>query len=499
MNAPKVFRNALIACLVLSYSQIGSMAQDASRPNVIVILADDLGQGDLSCNNPESKIPTPHLDRLASEGINFSDAHSPSGVCTPTRYGLLTGRYAWRTRLKRGVLNGASPPLIERGRLTLPAMLKSRGYATAAIGKWHLGHEWPLKDAAGKVTPENIDWDRPALYSPLDAGFTYHFGLAKPAWAFMENRKVLVEPTEAFDLTHIPSEIIGGNNDSGFRQPGFQFEDMIPAWIEKTNGFIKRTAESDTPFFVYFAPICPHRPINPNPEFHGKSECGVFGDFVVELDAAVGELLATLDETGQAENTLVIFSADNGAEVNAYGHIERYDHWSSNGRRGVKRDLYEGGHRVPFIARWPGQIPAGTKSDEIICLTDLFATTAAIIGFKLPLIAAEDSYNILPALRAERFKAPIREATVHHSARGNFAIRQGNWVYIDGPSGADNREPDLVLKALGVVPDEESAELYNLSDDPKETTNVIRQYPEKADALRSLLNRYRSLSRSVER
>ena len=345
---------------------VGLSAADSSRPNILFILADDLGQGDLSCNNPDSKIPTPHLDQLASEGINFSDAHSPSGVCSPTRYGLLTGRYAWRSSLKKGVLNGASPPLISRDRLTLPRMLKSIGYATAAVGKWHLGHEWPLLDSSGKVEPNNIDWDSPAKYSALDAGFSYHYGLAKPAWAFMENRHVVAKPTEAFDLTHIPSDIIGGNNNRGFRQPGFKFEDMIPAWVEKSNAFIKRNASTNTPFFVYFAPICPHRPINPNPEFHGKSECGVFGDFVVELDAAVGDLLDTLEETGQADNTLVIFSADNGAEVNTYGHIEKYDHWSSNGRRGAKRDLYEGGHRVPFLARWPGQILAGSESSEIM-------------------------------------------------------------------------------------------------------------------------------------
>ncbi len=473
------------------------IAADPKRPNIIMILADDLGQGDLSCNNPDSKIPTPHLDQLAAEGINFSDAHSPSGVCSPTRYALLTGRYAWRSALKKGVLSGASPPLIERGRLTLPSMLRSRGYSTAAIGKWHLGHEWPLKESSGKVTPGNIDWDQPAKYSALDAGFTYHFGLARPAWAFMENGYVMSEPTEAFDLSHIPSEIIGGNNNRGFRQPGFEFEDMIPAWIEKANGFIERNSELDTPFFVYFAPICPHRPINPNSEFHGKSECGVFGDFVVELDDAVGQLLATLEKTGQADNTLVIFSADNGAEINTYGHIEKYDHWSSNGRRGAKRDLYEGGHRVPFIARWPEHIPAGSQSEEVICLTDIFATVAAIIDFKVPEIAAEDSYSILPALRGETLRRPIREATVHHSSRGNFAIRQGDWVYIDHSTGAENKESDYVLKALGVLEDSEPAELYNLVDDPNQTTNVYGRHPEKALELKKRLDRYRSNSSSL--
>ncbi len=485
----KNFVSVLVLLCLISVLQ----AADSSRPNIVLILADDLGYGDLSCNNPVSKIPTLNLDRLASEGINFSDAHSPSGVCSPTRYGVLTGRYAWRSRLKRGVLKGSSPPLIERNSLTLPSMLVSKGYATAAFGKWHLGREWSLVDDAGKVTPENIAWNEPAENCPLDAGFTYYYGLAKPAWAFMENRRVLVEPTEPFDLTNIPSHIIGGNNNRGFREPGFTFEKMIPRWVDKADAFIRRSAASETPFFVYFAPICPHRPINPNQEFHGKSECGVFGDFVVELDSAVGRLLEALDETGAAENTLVLFSADNGAETNTYDHIKDYEHWSSNGLRGAKRDLYEGGHHVPFLARWPGQIPAGAQSDEVICLTDIMATVAAVVDYDLPSSgAAEDSYNILPALLAEKLDQPIREATVHHSAQGKFAIRQGDWVYIDDPNGADNKEPEHVLTALGVKPDDEQTELYNLARDPKQTTNVVKRHPEKAAALKSLLDRYRT-------
>ena len=474
------------------------LSADETRPNIVLILADDLGYGDLSVNNSDSKIQTPHLDRLATQGRNFTDAHSPSGVCTPTRYGVLTGRYAWRSRLKKGVLNAASPPLIEEGRLTLPAMLVQKGYATGAFGKWHLGREWPLVEDGKGVVPTNIDWSKPALYCALDAGFTYYFGLSKPAWGFMEDRRALTKPTEAFDLSHIPSHIIGGNNDTGYREPGFTFEQMLPAWVEKTNAYIRRQSEADTPFFVYFAPICPHRPINPNKEFQGKSDCGVYGDFVMELDAAVGSLLQTLEETGEADNTLVIFSADNGAEVNTYLHIETYDHWSSNGLRGCKRDLYEGGHRVPFIVRWPGRIPAGTRSDEILCLTDLMATVASIVDYDLPKTgAAEDSYNQFPAFLGESLDSPIREATVHHSAQGAFAIRQGDWVYIDRNTGADNREPNHVLKSLGVQADEEEYELYNLREDPKQTTNAIREYPEKAAALKALLEDYKDRESSL--
>ncbi|MCS1411411.1 MAG: Arylsulfatase [Verrucomicrobia subdivision 3 bacterium] len=484
---PKMFLYLFITLLHFS----GTLAA-ASQPNIVLILADDLGFGDLSCNNPQSQIQTPVLDQLANEGINFVDAHSPSGVCTPTRYGVLTGRYCWRTRLKRGVLSGRSEPLIEPDRLTLPAMLKEVGYQTGQFGKWHLGRLWPLKNPQGKIEPLNIDWSKPALYCPLDAGFTYTFGLARPAWAFMENRHVLIEPTEPFDRTHIPPHIIGPNNNQGFQQPGFTFEQMIPAWVKKTSAFIQRNARARKPFFVYFAPICPHRPINPNQEFQGKSGCGVFGDFVIELDTAVGSILDQLNRSGVAENTLVIFTADNGAETNTYGHIETYDHWSSAGRRGCKRDLYEGGHRVPFIARWPGQIAPGSVSDEIICLTDLMATVAAIVGYDLLPEAAEDSYNILPALCSEKRASPIREATVHHSAHGRFAIRQGDWVYINAPTGADNREPQSVLDALGVKPHNHAAELFNLRTDPNQTTNRITTNAEKAKALKALLERYRT-------
>jgi arylsulfatase A len=493
--APRTIKRPSV--LLLFVLGVVLCAHAADRPNILLILADDLGQGDLSVNNPDSKIPTPHLDQLAAEGMNFLDAHSPSGVCTPTRYGVLTGRYAWRSSLKRGVLTGGSPPLIEKGRLTIPAMLQAFGYASASVGKWHLGEQWSLKDPSGKQEPENIDWTVPAAYCALDAGFTYYFGLSRPGWGFMENRMAQIEPTEPFDLTHIPSKIIGGNNDSGFRAPGFTFEQMIPAWVEKTKAFIQRNAESDTPFFAYFAPICPHRPINPNQQFYGKSECGVFGDFVVELDHAVGELLAALEENGVGDDTLVIFTADNGAETNTYDHIQDYGHWSSNGRRGAKRDLYEGGHRVPFITRWRERIPAGSQSDEIICLTDIMATVADIVDYGLPAGSAEDSYSILPVLEGKELSERVREATVHHSARGNFAIRMGDWVFIDGPNGADNAEPEPVLVALGVNADDEPAELYNLREDPKQTTNVFRKNPEKSAALKELLDKYRTQPSSL--
>lgn len=495
----RCFRRQRCRLLAGAVACLFGTASFAESPNIVLILADDLGFGDLSHNNADSKIETPVLDQLAKEGINFTDAHSPSGVCTPTRYGLLTGQYCWRSRLKRGVLNASSPPLIKTERLTLPAMLREQGYATGAFGKWHLGREWSLRDPSGKVTSQNIDWAQPAVYCQLDAGFTYSFGLAKPGWAFMENRQVLVAPTEAFDRTHIPAHIIGPNNNKGFQQPGFTYEQMIPAWVEKTTAFIDRNAQAQKPFFVYFAPICPHRPINPNKEFQGRSGCGVFGDFVIELDTAVGSILDQLERSGVADKTLVVFTADNGAETNTYEHIEQYNHWSSGGRRGCKRDLFEGGHRVPFLARWPGHIKAGETSDELICLTDMMATIATIVGHELPTDAAEDSFNILPALISANYEKPIREAVVHHSAKGNFALRQGDWVYIDAPSGADNSEPESVLQTLGVVASDADRGLYNLRQDPKQTTNVINENPEIAEKLKALLTKYKNVGRSVTR
>ena len=495
MNRALLIVVALMGCLhgwAVSENQ-----SNEALPNIVLILADDLGFGDLSCNNANSKITTPHLDRLAAGGMNFLDAHSPSGVCTPTRYGVLTGRYCWRTSLKKGVLGLQSLPLIEEQRLTLPGMLAKRGYATGAIGKWHLGRSWPLLDPKGKVTPPNIDWDKPEIIGPLDVGFTYYYGMAEPAWTFIENRRIMQRPIERYDLSHIPGHIVGPGNSRGYRAPGFTFEQMLPAWVKKSKEFIESSAASKKPFFLYFAPMCPHRPINPNEEFKGKSKCGVYGDFVLELDAAVGQLMSALEKAGVADNTLIIFTADNGAEVNTYTHIKEFGHWSSGGLRGCKRDLYEGGHRVPFIASWPNVIAANKTSEEIICLTDIMATVANIISYQLPSDSAEDSYNLMPVLKGRKLPAPLREATVHHSISGRFAIRQQNWVYIESHSGADTPEPQKIREILGVKSHSLKAELFDLKQDPKQTKNLLDEHPDKAQSLKNILDRYRSHNRST--
>jgi len=471
------------------------------RPNILYIMADDMGYGDLGCQNAESKIPTPNLDRLAAQGTRFTDAHSPSGVCTPTRYGVLTGRYCWRSRLKRGVLGGKAESLIEPGRTTTAGMLRAAGYHTGAIGKWHLGRRWQLRDADGEITDENIDFTRPLVDGPTHHGFDYYFGRAEPAWTFMENTRVLAEPTARLDLTHLDVDLMGPNNNRGIMAPGWTHERMLPTYTEKVVEFLDAAAKASPrqPFFLYFTPYAPHKPVVPNKEFIGGSKAGLYGDFVCELDHRVGQVLAALDRNGLADNTLVIFTSDNGPENTAYPRARKYGHYSMDGLRGLKRDNWEGGHRVPFIARWPGKIAAGAACDETICLVDMMATFAAIAGVDVPNGAGEDSANVLPALLGESLDKPIREATVHHSCKGRFAIRQGKWVYIDHPTGDDNKEPEWRRKELGAECHEESCELFNLADDPTERHNLAARHPEKVQSLKALLEKYQADGRSVKR
>lgn len=478
---------------------LGQVATAAPRPNIVVVLTDDLGYGDVQAYNPRSKIPTPHFDQLAREGVRFTDAHTPSGVCSPTRYGLLTGRYAWRTWLRRGVLNGSSPPLIEPDRLTLASMLRQLGYETAMVGKWHLGRRWQLRDASGKQVVENIDWTLPVLDGPLQHGFSYSFGLAKPAWTFSENGRILSQPSVPFDLTHLPTYLIGGSNNRGTKGAGFEFERMLPRFTEAATGFIARAAETGQPWFLYFAPLAPHRPVVPNETFSSRSAAGLYGDFVAEVDWAVGEVLAALERSGEADETLLIVTSDNGPEVDAYRRMLEYDHASLGPWRGLKRDLWEGGHRVPFLARWPGRIPPGLLQDEVLCLTDLLATVAKIVEFELPRDAGEDSYDLSAALFGEELPAPMREATVHHSGAGRFGLRRGDWVLIEHSTGDNNREPDWFRRQRMVQPHDEQVELFNLRRDPAQTRNLAGEQPELVADLRQLLERYRADGRSVAR
>ena len=500
----------LMAKITIVYSAFALMSAEAVRaadaparpPNIVYILADDLGYGDLSCYNGESKIATPHLDRLAAAGIKFTDAHAPASVCTPTRYALLTGRYCWRSRMKGGVLLPWGKTLIEPDRLTVGSLLQRHGYATACLGKWHLGWQWPTKDGqppqSGANRLSNVDFSQPIADGPTTRGFDIYFGTDLPnfpPYCFLDNDRTVGIPSEPNRAEF---------NRPGPMLPGWQWVDIMPELTRRAVQYIADAgrAEPRRPFFLYFPLTAPHYPISPAAEFHGKSEAGEYGDFVAQVDGTVGRVMDALDRAGLADNTLVIFTCDNGRVVTGevkngvYDRLRDHQHASMGALRGAKRDLWEGGHRVPFVARWPGQIRAGSVSDETICHVDLLATLAAILNVKLPDNAGEDSYNILPALVGEKLDRPIREATVHHSGKGKFALRQGSWVFLDAPTGDENKEPAWFQKSRGYEPHSHAGELYDLSEDLPQRRNLFAEQPDKARELKTLLEKYKRDGRS---
>jgi arylsulfatase A-like enzyme len=479
------------------------------KPNVLYILADDLGYGDVGYLNPESKIATPNIDRLASQGIRFTDAHDPTALCTPTRYSILTGRYCWRSRLKNGVLLPWGSPLIEKGRLTVPALLRSCGYDAAAIGKWHLGWDWPTKDGRPphfENDHTNVEFTKLISEGPTTRGFDSYFGTDVPnypPYCFIGNDKTVGIPTEVLPLERLYAEApkMGyGPLDlrPGPMLRGWELVNILPQLTDRAVQYISsRAKQPEVPFFLYFALTGPHTPIVPAPEFQGKSKAGPYGDWVCQLDWTVGQVLAALDRSGMADDTLVIFTSDNGPAYDAYDRAKEYKHYSMGQWRGVKSDMWEGGNRVPFIARWNGRIKAGAESHETICQTDLMATIAAIVGARLPSNAGEDSYNILPALLQQKEIAPIREATVVTSGSGHFAIRQGPWVFIDYPIGGDVKEPAWYQADRDYHPHQFPGELYNLQQDPPERNNLYGERPDMVRKLKTLLHKYQTADRSA--
>ena len=476
-----------------------AMSRPVERPNIVLIYADDLGFGDVGCYNPDSKIPTPNIDRLAEQGVRFIDAHSPSTICSPSRYGILTGRYPWRTGLRSGNPAVGVQPWIDEGRIAMPEMLRRLGYQTAVFGKWGLGNDFESAARPGRkgldVSAAAIDYSKP-VYSGRPFGFTHEevhlwYGGQFPGRVY------------SCHLTPGSFEKADGARwyfENGMSRGGdpdfasFNMEEAQMHYIARTVDWIEKT---DEPLFVYYAPHIPHWPHVPAPQFQGITEMGFYGDFIAELDWAVGQIVQALEKTGKLENTLIFFTSDNGPEVQSYGYHQK-GHASSGPWRGVKRDVWEGGHRTPFIATWPGTIPGGRVSDRLLSQTDIFATMADLLYFPLPTHCAEDSFSFLDELLPGRAISEPRTLAIHHTGSSDvLALRQGDWVFISGPSGDNGKqEPSWFREQLGVLPHDQPVELFNLREDPRQTRNLSDRFPEKSEEMGRLLRQIEQSGRS---
>ena len=494
----------LLLLLVTVLFAVSRLAPAASKPNIIFILCDDLGYGDVKCLNPEGKIATPHMDRLAAEGMIFTDAHSGSSVCTPTRYGVMTGRYAWRTKLQSGVLGGLSPRLIEQGRLTVPAFLKQNGYHTACVGKWHLGMDWVRSGEVSELSIEkpeqvkNVDYTQPIANSPTSVGFDTYFGISASLdmvpYCFIENDRVAANPTETMKIPMNGAK--GGFTREGPGSPGFRGEDVLPTFTQRALKIIGEKAadaKNGKPFFLYMPLNSPHTPIVPSEKWQGKSGLSLYADFVMETDDAIGQIMAATEQSGIAQNTLIIVTSDNGCSPSADFPLHRSKgHNPSYNMRGHKADIFDGGHRVPFIVRWPAQVKGGQKTPQLTCLTDLMATAADILGQKLPENAGEDSFSFLPALTGQKSDA-ARPNIIHHSINGSFAIREGSMkleLCADSGGWSDPRPGQAPAGSP-------ASQLYDLGSDIAEQSNLFTTKPEVAAKLQALLESQIAAGRST--
>ena len=498
----------LVVLLLAAESTL--QAAETQKPNILILYADDLGYGDVQCNNPErGKIPTPNIDKLASQGMRFTDGHSSSGVCSPSRYTLLTGRYHWRTRLQNGIVGVFGEPLIAPDRMTIGTLAKQQGYRTACIGKWHLGWDWPVtkeqrpllaparefaegaskaekRAAAARAvaTDEQIAvwrevFSKPIGGGPSTRGFDLYFGTDIPNWppfCFIENDRTVGIPTE-----FLPRPLMGNNQASnqGPALKDWKLEGILPALGDRTIQFIDESVQKTEPFLIYMPLTSPHTPLAVNPEWKDKSRLNLFADFVMETDAVVGRVLDALEKSGAADNTLVIFTADNGcAPYIGVKDLEQMGHYPSGPLRGYKADAWEGGHRVPFIVRWPGVVKPGSVCGQLVYQADFLRTFADVFGVKLPDNAGEDSFSLMPLLQGE--DKPIRENAVSASIGGTPAVRSGSWKYIPAPgsggwgSGGDQSQP---------------VQLYNLAEDLGETKNLAAAMPEKVSEMKALLEK----------
>lgn len=459
---------------------------DRTLPNLVYIFADDMGYGDVSALNPESKLHTPNIDAIAADGMAFTDMHSASAVCTPSRYSVLTGRYCWRSRLKSGVIGGYTPSLIEPGRETVASMLKQAGYHTGCVGKWHLGLDWQhsedVPETPGFATTDGIDYTAPFRGGPVDFGFDRYFGIAAsldmPPYVYLDG-----------DRVQTPPDHITESGGMAFWRKGptasdFRHEEVLPVLTQKALAWIDDWA--DSPFFLYFPLPAPHTPILPSPEFAGKSGTNSYGDFVLMCDDAVGQVREKLRAHGLLDNTILIFTSDNGCSPMAdYPDLLAHGHNPSYVFRGHKADIYEGGHRIPFLISWPDSMAAGGQYAQPACLSDLLATMAELVGSQLPDHAGEDSISLLPTWR-DGVKTPIREAVVHHSINGSFSIRQGDWKLELCPGSGGWSAPKSGEEPPGTPP----MQLYDLRTDISERTNVAEEHPDVVSHLTEMLVRY---------
>lgn len=504
----------LVAGVMLLMSSCANVPEnDKDLPNILILYADDMGYGDLACQNPGSKIPTPNLDQLAADGIRFTDAHSSSGICTPSRYALLTGRYHWR-KFHR-IVQSFGETVFDPDRLTLPDMLKTKGYVTACIGKWHLGWSWdsiripgssPAKMEIGGRTrdvfqPGDFDWEKPVPGGPVDHGFDYYFGddvINFPPYTWIENDQVLEAPDGLYTkgVENTPE----GNWEcrAGPTVEGWDYYRVLPTLTEKAVDYIHQQAEEERPFFLYMAFPSPHAPIIPNDDFRGLSEAGAYGDFVYQTDWCAGEIMDAVKETGKWDNTLVIFTSDNGPETYAYPRVVNHDHYSMGPLRGVKRDIWDGGHRVPFILRWPDNHSAGNTIEVPVSQVDIMATLAELAGYTMAEGDAEDSFSLIPLLFEKEGSEYLRQHVVHNTFEDRYAIRNREWILIDHKTGNQNRPERMVQfdSIRGYEPHGFPGELYRMADDPGQMDNLYGDHPEKVEELLSVLQRIKGEGRS---
>ena len=462
-----------LALFLLTLIPAAAFAQE--KPNIVYVMCDDLGYGDIQCFNPENgKIPTPTVDRLATEGMRFTDAHSGSSVCTPTRYGLLTGRYSWRTEFQKGVVQGFAPNLIAEDRPTVASFLKSQGYHTGIVGKWHLNFQY-IDPTTGETLKKKGKAIAPVGSTipdgPLTRGFDYFHGFhhARDMKAVIDGNEVIKHDEEI---------------------------NMLPRITRKSVEYIDtRALNKEQPFFLYVPYGSPHTPILPTKEWQGKSGLGAYADFVMETDAGFGEILAALDRNGFADNTLVVFTSDNGcSRIVNIPKLREQGHHVSAQYRGSKADLWDGGHRVPFVVRWPGKVQPGSTSGQLVCHTDLFATVAEVLGQKLPEGSAEDSVSILPAFSDQPIVS-TRVGVIHHSISGHFGYRLGKWKLLlaHGSGGWTSPKEPQAKKQNAPM-----AQLYDMEKDPGETTNLYESKPEIVEQLLAQLKSDIQRGRSTE-